>query len=108
MKRECISSGSPYEKPIGFSRVVKTGNIITISGTAPIADDGSMAFPDDLYSQTKFCLEIIKKPIEKTNGKIDNIIRTRIFLTDIDRWKEATKLTVNIFLISDQHVPLSV
>ena len=91
MKRECITSGSPYEKPIGFSRAVKIENIIAISGTAPIAEDGSTAYPNDLYNQTKFCLEIIKKTIEKAHGKIENMIRTRIFLKDIEKWEEAAK-----------------
>jgi enamine deaminase RidA (YjgF/YER057c/UK114 family) len=91
MNRECISSGSPYEKPIGFSRAVKIGNIIAISGTAPITEDGSVAYPNDLYNQTKFCLKIIKKTLEKANAKIENIIRTRIFLKNIEKWEEAAK-----------------
>ena len=70
MRKECISSDSPYEKPIGFSRAFKIGDIIAISGTASIADDGSTAFPNDLYKQTKFCLEIIKKTIKKQTEKL--------------------------------------
>ena len=85
MRKECISSDSPYEKPIGFSRAVKINNIIAITGTAPIAEDGTTAYLGDLYNQTKFCLEIIKKEIEEANAKIENIIRTRIFLINIDK-----------------------
>jgi enamine deaminase RidA (YjgF/YER057c/UK114 family) len=91
MTRRNISSGSPYEKPIGFSRAVRIGNIIAVSGTAPIAPDGSTAHPNDVYGQTRTCIEIMKKAIEEAGGQLENVIRTRIMLTDISRWKEAAQ-----------------
>jgi len=91
MKRINISSGSEYEKPIGFSRAVRIGNIISVAGTAPIAPDGTTAHPGDLYSQTKRCLEIMKKAITDAGGKLENVIRTRIYLKDISDWKNAAK-----------------
>ena len=91
MKRLNISSGSAYEKPIGFSRAVRIGNIISVAGTAPIADDGSTYHPDDLYNQTKRCLEIMKKAITDAGGQLENIIRTRIYLKDISDWKNAAR-----------------
>lgn len=91
MKRINISSGSEFEKPIGFSRAVRIGNIISIAGTAPLAPDGSTACPDDLYNQTKRCLEIIEKAITDAGGKLENVIRTRVFLKDISDWKKAAK-----------------
>ena len=91
MKRLNISSGSAYEKPIGFSRAVRIGNIISVAGTAPIADDGSTYHPDDLYNQTKRCLEIMKKAITDAGGQLENVIRTRIFLKDISDWEKAAK-----------------
>jgi enamine deaminase RidA (YjgF/YER057c/UK114 family) len=91
MKRINISSGSEFEKPIGFSRAVRIGNIISIAGTAPLAPDGSTAYPDDLYNQTKRCLEIIEKAITDAGGKLENVIRTRVFLKDISDWKKAAK-----------------
>ena len=91
MVRKNISSGSPYEKPIGFSRAVRIGNFISVSGTAPIAPNGSTAYPNNLYSQTKQCLEIIKKAIEDAGGNLLNVIRTRVMLTDISKWKEAAQ-----------------
>jgi enamine deaminase RidA (YjgF/YER057c/UK114 family) len=91
MKRINISSGSAYEKPIGFSRAVRIGNIISIAGTAPIADDGTTAYPGDLYKQTKRCLEIMKKAISDAGGKLENVIRTRVFLKDISEWEKAAK-----------------
>jgi len=89
MKRQNISSGSPFEKSIGFSRAVRTNNMISVSGTAPIAEDGSVAFPGDLYNQTRRCLTIIEKAIREAGGTLENVVRTRMFLTDISRWEEA-------------------
>jgi enamine deaminase RidA (YjgF/YER057c/UK114 family) len=89
MQRQLISSGSPFEKPIGFSRAVRVGNTIAVSGTAPIAPGGGTAYPGDLYRQTQTCIEIIKDAIEKAGGRLEDVIRTRIMLVDISRWQEA-------------------
>ena len=89
--RKNISSGSPFEKPIGFSRAVRIGNLLAISGTAPVAPDGSTAHPGNLYEQTRTCLTIIRNAIENAGGRLENVIRTRVMLTDISRWKEAAR-----------------
>jgi enamine deaminase RidA (YjgF/YER057c/UK114 family) len=89
MQRKLVSSGSPYEKSIGFSRAVRVGNIITVSGTAPIAPGGGTAAVGDLYGQTKRCIEIIKQAIEDAGGTLNDVVRTRMMLTDISRWEEA-------------------
>jgi enamine deaminase RidA (YjgF/YER057c/UK114 family) len=86
-----ISSGSPMEEPIGFSRAVRIGNTITVSGTAAIAPDGSTACPGDVYGQTKYCIEIMRKAIEEGGGRLEDIVRTRIMLKDISRWEEAAR-----------------
>jgi enamine deaminase RidA (YjgF/YER057c/UK114 family) len=83
MKRINISSGSEFEKPIGFSRAVRISNIISVSGTAPIAQNGTTAHRNDLYNQTKRCLEIMKKAIIDAGGQMEDVIRTRIFLKNI-------------------------
>jgi len=91
MKRINVSSGSAYEKPIGFSRAVRIGNFISVSGTAPIAKDGNTAFPGDLYNQTIQCIEIIKKAIEEAGGQLENVIRTRVYLKNIADWEKAAR-----------------
>jgi enamine deaminase RidA (YjgF/YER057c/UK114 family) len=91
MKRINVSSGSAYEKPIGFSRAVRIGNFISVSGTAPIARDGSTAFPGDLYNQTIHCIGIMKNAIEEAGGQLDNVIRTRIYLKNIADWEKAAR-----------------
>lgn len=88
MKRTLISSASPYEKEIGFSRAVRVGNVIAVSGTAPIMPDGSTACPNDAAGQTRRCLTIIKDAIEQAGGSLSDVIRTRIYLTDASIWEE--------------------
>lgn len=91
MKRTLISSGSPYEKPIGFSRAVRVGDIICVAGTGPIGPDGRTACPDDAYGQAKRCLNIIKQSIEEAGGRLEHVIRTRMMLTDISQWEEVAR-----------------
>ena len=91
MKRTLVSSGSPYEKPVGFSRAVRVGNIISVAGTGPISPDGGTACPGDTYGQTRRCLEIMKQAIEKAGGNLEHVIRTRIMLTDISKWEDAAR-----------------
>lgn len=79
------------EKPIGFSRAVRIANLISIAGTAPIADDGSTDCLGDVYGQTYCCLSIIHKAIQDAGGTLGDVIRTRVMLTDISRWEEAAK-----------------
>ena len=97
MKRQNISSGSPYEKPIGFSRAVRIGDRIAVSGTAPIAADGTTAHPGDMYGQALRCLEIIREAVEKAGGRLENVIRTRVFLTDAERWQDAASAHGKLF-----------
>ncbi|MEI9905272.1 MAG: RidA family protein [Asticcacaulis sp.] len=94
--RQLISSGSPFEAEIGFSRAVRTGSRIEVSGTAPIRD-GRTAGIGDVYEQTRACLDIILKAVTDAGGKPEDIIRTRIFLTDIGRWKDAARAHGEVF-----------
>jgi enamine deaminase RidA (YjgF/YER057c/UK114 family) len=95
--RKLISSGSAFEPKIGFSRAVRIGRTVAVSGTAPIAPDGSVAAPGDLYGQTKRCLEIIAQAIGKAGLGLDSVIRTRVMLTDISRWEEAARAHGEVF-----------
>jgi enamine deaminase RidA (YjgF/YER057c/UK114 family) len=85
--RKTVSSGSPYEPIIGLSRAVRTGNIITVSGTAPLGPEGRTVEPGNPVAQTRRCLEIIRQSVEKLGGRLDHVTRTRIYLTRIDDWE---------------------
>jgi len=95
--RKLISSGSQFEPRIGFSRAVRVGPIVAVSGTAPIAGDGSVAAAGDVYGQTRRCLEIIARAIGEAGLGLQNVIRTRVMLTDISRWEEAARAHGEVF-----------
>lgn len=85
-ERQRVSSGSPYEPVIGFSRAVRVGDRIEVAGTAPVWPDGSV--DPDPRLQARRCLEIIVAAIEQLGGTAADVIRTRTFLTSAADWKE--------------------
>jgi len=91
-----VSSGSHLEEPIGFSRACRIDNLISVSGTAPI-ENGKTVHIGDVYNQTKHCLELSICAIEEAGGNTRDVIRTRIMLTDISRWKEAAQAHGELF-----------
>ncbi|MEC7770714.1 MAG: RidA family protein [Bacteroidota bacterium] len=97
MKRVLISSGSPYEGTIGFSRAVRVGPCITIGGTAPLDANGKTVGIGDIAVQTKQCLETIKIALEKAGASLSDVVRTRMLLVNIKDWKEAAKVRATYF-----------
>ncbi len=95
--RKLLSSGSPFEPLIGFSRAVRVGNVLAIAGTAPIAPDGGVASLGSVYGQTKRCLEIVAQVIADAGLTLDDVVRTRVMLTDITRWEEAARAHGEMF-----------
>lgn len=92
MKRKLISSGSPYEDSIGFSRAVRVGPYISIGGTAPIDSNGKTVGIGDISMQTKQCMETIKTALEKAGSSLNDVVRTRMLLTNIEDWKSAAQV----------------
>ncbi len=78
--KQYVSSDSPYEAVIGFSRAVRVGDRVVVSGTAPICPDGSC--PDDVGAQAARCLEIILAALARSGARQQHVVRTRIYLTD--------------------------
>jgi enamine deaminase RidA (YjgF/YER057c/UK114 family) len=91
VERRNVSSGSPFEGQIGFSRAVRVGSVVAVFGTAPIGADGKTVHVGDLYRQTGRCLEIIVEAVTRAGGRKEDITRTRVFLTDISRWQDAAR-----------------
>ena len=89
--RKNVSSGSPLEPEIGFSRAVRVGPLIFVAGTAPIAAEGGTEAPGDVYRQTRRCIEIGAAAIREAGGRLDDVVRTRVMLVDISRWREAAR-----------------
>jgi enamine deaminase RidA (YjgF/YER057c/UK114 family) len=80
--RQLISSGSPFEPTIGFSRAVRVGDRILVSGTGPVYADGSC--PDDAGEQTRRCLTIISEALGAAGAELKDVVRTRMFLTGVE------------------------
>lgn len=95
--RNSVSSGSPYEPIVGFSRAVQIGNIISVGGTAPIGPDGKTVGPGDVAAQTKRCFEIAVAALEQLGAGAGDIIRTRIMLTRIEDWEAAARVHGEFF-----------
>src|SRR5690242_3271056 len=79
--RQRISSGSPFEPTIGFSRAVRVGDRVLVSGTAPVFPDGSC--PDDAGTQARRCLEIIETALAEAGAALADVVRSRVLLTDV-------------------------
>lgn len=86
MARRLISSGSPYEARIGFSRAVRAGDRVVVSGTAPVWPDGEV--DPDPYLQTRRCIDIVLEALTEAGAGPGHVIRTRVFLTDASDWEE--------------------
>ncbi len=85
--RKNISTGAVWEAKVGYSRAVKIGNIIEVSGT--VASDGDQLIgKDNPYEQTKFAIQKIEKALIEAGATLADVIRTRIFVTDISQWPE--------------------
>ncbi len=88
--RKKISSGSPWEDIVGYSRAVRVGNIIEVAGTTAM-DGETLIGKDDLYAQTVFIISKIEKALQEAGAALTDVVRTRMFVTDISRWEEAGK-----------------
>lgn len=95
--RENISYGQPLEAKLGFSRARRVGNILALTGAAPIAPDGGVHAPGDMYAQTVRSLEIIQDVLARAGAKLEDVVRTRILVTDITRWEEAARAHGEVF-----------
>lgn len=95
-KRILVSSGSPYEPIIGFSRAVRAGNIVAVGGTTAGSGGKPVAIGDPA-AQTRAILEIIAKALEDTGAGLKDVIRTRIYLVDIAHWEEVGRVHGEFF-----------
>jgi enamine deaminase RidA (YjgF/YER057c/UK114 family) len=94
--RRLVPSGSPYEPVIGFSRAVRDGRVVAVSGTAPVMPDGGHP-PADAYQQTRRCLEIIAAALEQAGTRMEDVIRTRTYLTRPKDWEEVGRAHGEVF-----------
>jgi enamine deaminase RidA (YjgF/YER057c/UK114 family) len=81
-----ISSGVPWEAIVGYSRAVRVGNIIEVTGTVAVDDNGPVGV-GDAYEQTKFIIQKIEKVLAQAGANLTDVVRTRLFVTDIAQWE---------------------
>jgi enamine deaminase RidA (YjgF/YER057c/UK114 family) len=93
--RKTASSGSKWEPIMGYSRAVRAGNLIAVTGTVGINADGT--YSKSMVDQTRRSLAIIKAALEALGGRIEQVIRTRMFVTDVSKWEEVAKVHGEVF-----------
>ena len=92
--RQRVSSGSPYEPLVGFSRAVRVGDTVYVSGTVAWGDDGKLGGTGDMYAQAKQAILNIEKALIEASASLADVVRTRIYVTDISRLDEAARRSV--------------
>jgi len=91
MERINYSSGAKWEDIVGYSRAVKIGNIIEVTGTVSVDENSMLIGKDDAYAQTKYIIEKIERVLQNAGSSLNDVVRTRMFVTDIARWEEYGK-----------------
>lgn len=91
------SSAAPWESVVGYSRAVRTGPLVFVTGCAAIGPDGKLVGEGDAYAQAVRCIEVIGEVLEKAGVDLADVVRTRIFVTDIDRWEDVARAHREVF-----------
>lgn len=96
MERRLISSGSPYEPVVGFSRAVRVGEHVYVAGTAPVMPDGADP-PADAYGQSLRCLEIIAAALQDAGSALADVVRTRVYLVRVEDFEQVGRAHGEVF-----------
>ena len=96
-KRVNIPAGTKYEDIVGYSRAVRIGNVVEVAGTTATDDQGEVVGIDNPYEQTKFALAKIEKALAVAGASLKDVVRTRLFVTDIARWEEFGRAHGEVF-----------
>ena len=96
-KREKIFSGTPWEPKVGYSRALKVGDMIYVSGTTGTDPSGKVLAPGDMYAQAKQAIQNIESALKRLGLGLEYVVRTRIYVTKIDRWEDVARAHVEFF-----------
>ena len=97
MERRSVSANRPWEKIVGYSRAVRVGNVVEVSGTAAAGPGGEILAPGDVAGQTRKALRIIGDALSELGASFADVVRTRIYLLDASRWEEAGRAHGEVF-----------
>ncbi len=97
MQRKNISSHSPWEKEVGYSRAVRVGSFIFVAGTTASDENGKVVGADDSYTQTVYCIKKIRTALLSAGSDLSHVVRTRMFVTNIRDWKEIARAHSEFF-----------
>lgn len=96
-KRMNVSSGAKWEDIVGYSRAVRVGNAVEVAGTTAVDEQGNVVGLNDAYEQTRFILAKIEKALTAAGASLKDIVRTRMFVTDISKWEEIGRAHGEVF-----------
>jgi enamine deaminase RidA (YjgF/YER057c/UK114 family) len=97
MTRQRTFSGTPWEDKAGYCRAMRVGNQIFVSGTASVDEQGETFAPGDAYAQTMRCFAIIQTALQSLDADLDDIVRTRLYLTDMSLWEDIARAHYEVF-----------
>ena len=97
MRFERVFTGTKWEQVVGYCRAIRAGDHIYVTGTAPVAEDGGVYAPGDGHAQARRCLEIIEHALKRLGAGAADVVRTRMFVTDISHWREYGRAHAEFF-----------
>lgn len=96
-KHTRIRSGAPWEPVMGYCRAVRAGNIVAVSGSAAVDENGELVGVGDMYLQAQQCIRVIQTALEKVGCSLHDVVRTRNYVTDIEQWEAVARAHSAVF-----------